>query len=81
MTAKFTLPILMLCLSNLFMTFAWYGHLKFKTQPIHEQNIHTVRIVVTLLRFTLPTFWFVKSKQPLGQLNKECRFSNPVQTP
>lgn len=34
MTAKFILPILMLCLSNLFMTFAWYGHLKFKTQPI-----------------------------------------------
>ena len=34
MTAKFILPILMLCLSNLFMTFAWYGHLKFKAQPI-----------------------------------------------
>lgn len=23
-------PILLLCLSNLFMTVAWYGHLKFK---------------------------------------------------
>src|SRR5688572_26864578 len=23
------LPIVMLCLSNVFMTFAWYGHLKF----------------------------------------------------
>jgi uncharacterized protein (DUF486 family) len=23
-------PILLLCLSNIFMTFAWYGHLKFK---------------------------------------------------
>lgn len=22
-------PILLLCLSNIFMTFAWYGHLKF----------------------------------------------------
>jgi uncharacterized protein len=24
------LPIILLCCSNLFMTFAWYGHLKFK---------------------------------------------------
>lgn len=23
------LPILLLCVSNIFMTFAWYGHLKF----------------------------------------------------
>lgn len=28
------LPILMLIASNVFMTFAWYGHLKFKTSPI-----------------------------------------------
>jgi uncharacterized protein (DUF486 family) len=27
-------PILMLFISNVFMTFAWYGHLKFKTSPI-----------------------------------------------
>jgi uncharacterized protein len=27
-------PILMLCCSNVFMTFAWYGHLKFKNQPL-----------------------------------------------
>ncbi len=27
-------PILLLIGSNLFMTFAWYGHLKFKTQPL-----------------------------------------------
>jgi len=27
-------PILMLVASNVFMTFAWYGHLKFKTVPI-----------------------------------------------
>lgn len=29
------LPILMLVASNVFMTFAWYGHLKFKTSPIY----------------------------------------------
>lgn len=28
------LPILLLLVSNVFMTFAWYGHLKFKSQPL-----------------------------------------------
>ncbi len=28
------LPILLLTISNIFMTFAWYGHLKFKSAPI-----------------------------------------------
>jgi len=28
------LPILMLFASNVFMTFAWYGHLKFKQRPL-----------------------------------------------
>jgi len=28
------LPILLLVASNVFMTFAWYGHLKFKAAPI-----------------------------------------------
>ena len=28
------LPILMLFASNVFMTFAWYGHLKFKAHPL-----------------------------------------------
>lgn len=28
------LPILLLCLSNVFMTLAWYGHLKFKSTPL-----------------------------------------------
>ena len=27
-------PIVMLALSNVFMTFAWYGHLKFGTKPL-----------------------------------------------
>ena len=28
------LPILLLCASNVFMTFAWYGHLKFENKPL-----------------------------------------------
>jgi uncharacterized protein len=27
-------PILLLTASNVFMTFAWYGHLRFKEQPL-----------------------------------------------
>jgi uncharacterized protein (DUF486 family) len=28
------LPIVLLTFSNLFMTFAWYGHLKYKEKPL-----------------------------------------------
>lgn len=27
-------PIILLIISNVFMTFAWYGHLKFKSAPL-----------------------------------------------
>jgi uncharacterized protein (DUF486 family) len=33
MTARL-LPILLLLCSNIFMTFAWYGHLKYKHSPL-----------------------------------------------
>ena len=33
MTARL-LPILLLLGSNVFMTFAWYGHLKYKSSPL-----------------------------------------------
>jgi len=35
MLARLT-PILLLTASNLFMTTAWYGHLKFKDRPLWE---------------------------------------------
>ena len=28
------LPIILLCVSNVFMTFAWYGHLKYPNTPM-----------------------------------------------
>jgi uncharacterized protein len=28
------LPVVLLTVSNIFMTFAWYGHLKFKDKPL-----------------------------------------------
>lgn len=30
----YLLPVLLLLVSNIFMTFAWYGHLKYKTTPL-----------------------------------------------
>ncbi len=33
LSARLT-PVLLLCCSNVFMTFAWYGHLKFKDRPL-----------------------------------------------
>lgn len=32
--SPYVAPILMLTLSNVFMTFAWYGHLKFENRPL-----------------------------------------------
>jgi len=35
LTAAHVVPVLLLLGSNLFMTFAWYGHLKFKAAPLY----------------------------------------------
>jgi uncharacterized protein (DUF486 family) len=32
--SPYLLPVLLLIGSNVFMTFAWYGHLRFKEQPL-----------------------------------------------
>ncbi|MBL8569706.1 MAG: DMT family protein [Phreatobacter sp.] len=34
LTSPFVSPILLLIASNVFMTLAWYGHLKFKAAPL-----------------------------------------------
>ena len=34
MNVKSLLPLAMLIVSNIFMTFAWYGHLKFRASPL-----------------------------------------------
>jgi len=34
MLLRSLIPLLMLVASNVFMTFAWYGHLKFKESPL-----------------------------------------------
>ena len=34
LTSPYVLPILMLVASNVFMTFAWYGHLNYTSKPL-----------------------------------------------
>lgn len=34
LSSPFVLPVLLLVASNVFMTLAWYGHLKFKAVPL-----------------------------------------------
>jgi uncharacterized protein (DUF486 family) len=33
-TSSRWLPVVLLTISNVFMTFAWYGHLKYKSSPL-----------------------------------------------
>jgi hypothetical protein len=53
------LPILMLFASNVFMTFAWYGHLKFKESPLP--------MVVLASWYRLRRILAGGAGQPLGQ--------------
>ena len=41
------LTIVLLTLSNIFMTFAWYGHFKYKSSPL------TIQEVITLVVFSV----------------------------
>ena len=34
LTSAYVLPILLLVASNVFMTFAWYGHLNYSSKPL-----------------------------------------------
>jgi uncharacterized protein (DUF486 family) len=53
------LPILLLLASNVFMTFAWYGHLKFKTSPLYA---------VVLISWSIAFFeyWFAVPANRIG---------------
>jgi len=67
------LPILLLIGSNVFMTFAWYGHLKFTSTPLmavpanrigHEvysaAQLKTIQEVITLVIFSLFSVFYLK---------------------
>lgn len=52
-------PILLLACSNLFMTFAWYGHLKFKGAPI-------LLVILASWLIALPEYLFQVPANRLG---------------
>lgn len=53
------LPVLMLFASNVFMTFAWYGHLKFKGAPI-------LLVILASWLIALPEYLFQVPANRLG---------------
>jgi uncharacterized protein (DUF486 family) len=52
-------PILMLSGSNLFMTFAWYGHLK-----VHDRPLWIIVMVSWLI--ALPEYWLAVPANRIG---------------
>ncbi len=48
------LPVLLLVASNVFMTFAWYGHLKFKDRPLWVVIIVSWLIALIEYCFAVP---------------------------
>ena len=48
------IPILMLCISNVFMTFAWYGQLKFPGAPLWLTIVASWSIAFVEYCFAVP---------------------------
>ena len=48
------LPVLLLIASNIFMTFAWYGHLKYKTSPLYAAVLFSWMIAFVEYWFAVP---------------------------
>jgi uncharacterized protein (DUF486 family) len=47
-------PIILLTISNIFMTFAWYGHLKYKSSPLLKVIIISWLIAFAEYCFQVP---------------------------
>ncbi|HEY1059464.1 MAG TPA: DMT family protein [Limnobacter sp.] len=48
------LPVLLLIISNVFMTFAWYGHLKFGEKPLYVVILVSWLIALIEYCFAIP---------------------------
>jgi uncharacterized protein len=62
------LPILMLICSNLFMTTAWYGHLKFKDKPLWLVIVVSWGIAFVEYCFAVPANRYGSSVYSAAQL-------------
>src|SRR5262245_46632771 len=65
---QFATPILLLFISNIFMTFAWYGHLKFKDQPLYLVILVSWGIAFVEYCFAVPANRFGSSVYSTAQL-------------
>jgi len=61
-------PILMLLASNIFMTFAWYGHLKFKSKPLFLVILVSWCIAFVEYCFAVPANRFGSAAYTTAQL-------------
>ena len=61
-------PIVMLIVSNVFMTFAWYGHLKFKAEPLYVVILVSWGIALVEYCFAVPANRFGHAMFTVAQL-------------
>ena len=69
-TLAYISPVVMLMLSNVFMTFAWYGHLKFKSVPL---------IAVILLSWSIALFEYMLAV-PANRIGSEVYTTAQLKT-
>jgi uncharacterized protein len=62
------LPIVMLTCSNVFMTFAWYGHLKYKSSPLFLAVLASWGIAFFEYCFAVPANRFGSAVYSAAQL-------------
>lgn len=62
------LPIAMLICSNVFMTFAWYGHLAFKSSPLWAAVLVSWAIALAEYCFAVPANRFGHAVYTTAQL-------------
>ena len=62
------IPVLLLVLSNCFMTFAWYGHLRFKEQPLYLVVFVSWCIAFLEYCFAVPANRFGSAAYSVAQL-------------
>jgi uncharacterized protein (DUF486 family) len=62
------LPIVMLICSNVFMTFAWYGHLKYKSSPLFLAILVSWGIAFVEYCFAVPANRFGSAVYSTAQL-------------
>lgn len=59
-------PVLLLLISNVFMTFAWYGHLKFENRPLYL--VILVSWLIALVVFAVFSVLYLGEKLTLNHL-------------